>query len=274
MRKTKNILIKIQPSFIIGMLLIFAACASQPIVTKSPVSFATREFFDSSPFDGELVVIGVATESSDHNKRAIKEALNDASRKTALFFNLEGSFEQVENRGSGFLDYSRETKNLVKPESDADYVEKLKFDPEMDVFHDARYKVVFVRARYGDVNLSVNHKFSIPSDGKKPEWVETTPYIPGYYVGVGYANYHGLYKNTVIESYENAALAIIRTISSDVQGDESLSSNTGNRFFFRQDSNGTVSAAGVLESFCVLEIWRESGDFKGMWTLAVAKIPK
>jgi hypothetical protein len=128
---------------------------------------------------------------------------------------------------------------------------------------------VFVMARYrGSLLLSYQ---SLPAGpGGKPGWVDNPPEkISGYAAGVGYAGRRNIHRDTVIASYENAVLAIIRN-----QTSKSWSSSEGFRgagfLDYSAVSQKGMSAEGVLTGFYVLEIWIDPAA-KAVWTLAVAQ---
>jgi hypothetical protein len=222
-----------------------------------------------TPYSGDLVVFGVAGENYLNPSAGVQAALEDAARKVAFFYAVQGTIAYSENKGDGLLDYASETSASLQKVDYKQYLSELKHDPATDVYAIPSRHMVFVRARYtAPKPLAVKYNFS--GAGEKPAWVETTPEIPGFYVGVGRASWRMSYNETVIKSYENAIYSIINTISIDVRAGRTLGGNTASLFSFQSSSATNTIATGTLSGFCVLEVWIEPGEYGAVWTLAVA----
>jgi hypothetical protein len=147
------------------------------------------------------------------------------------------------------------------------YIEKFEYDPNTDVFQNEN--AVFVRVRYRG-SLPLSYQTPPAGPGGKPVWVDNPPEaISGYAVGVGYAGRRNAHRDTVIASYENAVLAIIRN-----QNTTAWSTSEGLRgsgfLDYSAESQKATRASGVLTGFYVLEIWVDPAT-KAVWTLALAR---
>jgi hypothetical protein len=251
--------------------LIFSCTSGSPSSNSSrvPQGLAARHFLDTSPYNNELIFLGVAGIRSDKDE-SIKFALEDAARKVAFYHTVGGSIVHRVSIGEGFLDYSSEHEASIDFEADyVRYVDELHYDPETDVFIDKQ--AVFVRTRYTPQGApKITHVFS-PRD-KKPQWIDNPPEkIAGFVVGVGYAMPRLYHKDTVIASYENAVYTIIRNASSTVEA--SIESKQGSERRGGSSANSTnsvVSASGRLRGFYVLEMWIDPAN-QAVWTLAIAQ---
>jgi hypothetical protein len=212
------------------------------------------------------VFVGVAGIRSRRGE-SIERALEEAAKKVSIFERVEGTIYSYSSQGGRFLDYRAETTSALNYNQDyRHYIEQLEYDADTDVFQ--HENAVFVRARYkGSLSLSYQSPPSGP--GGRPGWVDNPPVtISGYAAGVGYAGRRGAHRDTVIASYENAALAIIRDQNSRVwSASEGL---RGSGFFdYSAVNQKGISAGGVLTGFYVLETWTDPA--KAVWTLAVAR---
>ncbi|MDR3171767.1 MAG: hypothetical protein LBU17_09105 [Treponema sp.] len=258
---------------VVVVLLMVCGCVDSP--AKGPSrefeQAALREmsFFNTPSFRNELIFVGVAS-IRFNTQESVQAALEDAAKKVAFFYAIEGMLEYSEEKGLGFLDYNSQRKTSLKFVEDYhQYLEALEYDPETDVLVDNL--AVFVRARHRVQRLvSHNHVFS--SKTGKPQWVENPPTnIAGLHAGVGHANPRQYHKDTIIASYENAVHTIISNISSDVRSGVEMSKDSQDTL----DStgarrSGTVFAQGKLTGFYVLEIWVDPAN-RGVWTLAIAE---
>jgi hypothetical protein len=103
----------------------------------------------------------------------------------------------------------------------------------------------------------------------KPAWVLSPPSeISGHAAGVGFAGPRGYYKDTVIVSYENAALQIVNNLSSTAHGENSSSSASSGGG--HGSSEYWLAGAAALNNFYVLDFWVDP-QTRAVWTLAVAR---
>jgi hypothetical protein len=258
---------KLLATGLLGLSFLFLACLSRPPAADSFPAEESQTRIGSFPEDGWLVFTGVAGIRS-RREESIHLALEEAAKKVSIFERVEGTVISYSNAGGRFLDYRSETTSAVHYNRDyKEYIEKLEYDPDTDVFQ--HENAVFVRARYKG-SLSLSYQAPPSGSGGKPGWVNNPPdLISGYAVGVGYAGRRNAHRDTVIASYENAILAIIQNQSS-----KAWSASTGFRgsgFLDYSAANQTgTSANGVLTGFYVLEIWTDPVT-RAVWTLAIAR---
>jgi hypothetical protein len=220
----------------------------------------------SLPEERRLVFIGVAAVRS-RREESVEKALEEAAKKVSIFERVEGTIYSYSSRGGRFLDYRSETvSSLDYNRNYTEYIEKLEYDPQ-EVF---QYEnTIFVRTRYkGSLPLSYQ---SLPSgSGGRPGWVDNPPEtISGYVAGVGYAGRRNAHRDTVVASYENAVLAILRDQNSKIWS--ASEGFRGSGFLdYSMVSQKSLSAGGVLTGFYVLETWTDPAA-RAVWTLAIAR---
>lgn len=252
---------------LLGFSFLFWACLTPPPAEVSPADESQNRI---STFPGEdwLVFTGVAGIRS-RIEESVALALEEAAKKLAIFERVEGSMSSYASQGGRLLDYRFETTSSVDYNQNyRDYVEKLEFDPDTDVFQ--QENAVFVRARYrGSLPLSYQSRPAGP--GGRPSWVDNPPEtISGYAAGTGYAGRRNAHRDTVIASYENAILTLIQK-----QNSKTWSTSEGFRgagfLDYSAVSQKGMSADGVLTGFYVLEIWIDPAS-RAVWTLAIARL--
>jgi hypothetical protein len=240
---------------------LFFSCASSAPVKKN-LSFTGRNFLDTSPYNDELVFLGVAGNRTNKNE-AIRLALEDAARKAAMYQSVGGHIFLEESRGTGFFDYSSRREAVLEfDENYPQYIDFLTFDENTDIL--INNNTVFVRTRCAPQNpLRIPHDFS--AENQKPSWVDRTPpKIPGYITEVGFAGPRFYHKDTVIASYENAAFSLIEAAGLlQVTANQTIGSAA-------ISSSASVTVQGVLQGFYVLEIWVDPATM-AVWTLAIAR---
>jgi len=237
---------------------IFLACSVPPS--------ASRDFWDTRPEAGELIFHG-ASPVYYNIDNSIKEALEDAARRVAFFKQVAGTYESITPPDSnGFLRGLSETNSSLSYNEDyKQYVDSLTFNREYDVFRNEN--TVFVRTRYKaslpvQMNYSPAPSYHSPS---MPAWVENTPIISGYIVGVGHSGRQSIHRNTIVNSYESAVSSMIKEIYSSINVGSSDLPGWG---IF--DSGSEIKAKGVLFNFYILDTWFDP-DKKAVWTLAIAR---
>ncbi|MFP3042894.1 hypothetical protein LQZ19_13835 [Treponema primitia] len=262
--------------------LVVLSCASLPSKSSSPAvnpakkgavqnsETAESRFWHSLPARDGLVFIGSAGVRSNRDD-SIKLALQDIARKVSIFSSVEGEFVAHHKTGSGFFDFTADTKtSLAFNEDYQGYVESLDFDPDTDVI---QYEnSIFVRARYnGSGSIPINYELFNGTNGSKPSWIDNPPKeISGYTVGVGFASRRAVHRDTVNASFEAAIFSVIKEISSQITGGDVNYQGNGT-FDYRTTNENTITARGVLNNFYVLDTWIDKSN-KAVWTLAVARV--
>jgi hypothetical protein len=250
-----------------GLSFLFLACLSRPPVAEPLPVEKPQTRIGSFPEDGWLVFTGVAGIRS-RREESINLALEEAAKKISIFERVEGTVSSYSSQGSRFLDYRFETTGSIDYNRDYKaYIEKLEYDPDIDVFQ--HENTIFVRTRYKG-SLPLSYQSPASGSGGKPGWVDDPPpEISGYAVGVGYAGRRDVHRDTVIASYENAIFTMIQNQSSKVWGANTGFQGSGFLDYSAVDQKGT-SAEGVLNGFYVLEIWIDPVT-RAVWTLAIAR---
>jgi hypothetical protein len=191
-------------------------------------------------------------------------AREDAARKAAMYHSTIVTLEDIQNIGSGFLEYYVSSTIQVEYDQQLEsYMEKLSFDPDRDLVRNSA-GVVFIRFSYPSVFPgSVNYRFGKNADGK-PEWINQRPTeINGFMAGVGYSGRQSRLPDTVMKSCESAAASIASRVDTSISTrDISLQSQTGFEIYRKSTAN--------LHNFMVLEIWIDP-DTQAVWTLAIAQ---
>jgi hypothetical protein len=231
-------------------------------------SVSERGFWNAVPLNNELIFHGAAGLLSDREE-SIRLALEDAARKLAVFYTVEGRFSSYTNIGAGALDYRSDIQTSLTYDQDyRRYVEELDFDPGMDMLQ--RGNVIFVRARYRPPAPVAIPYIPLPfAENGKPGWIDNPPLVSGYTVGVGYAGRHASPGDTVNYSFENAVFSIIKNTSALVS--ERLESFQGSGAYdFSSTSNSALFARGILRGFYALDTWTDP-QTQAVWTLALAR---
>jgi hypothetical protein len=258
--------------FLAGLLFslfpLFCGCQTRPPLGVSLPGDESQNRISTFPENGRLVFTGVAGIRS-RLEESVNLALEEAAKKVSIFERVEGTISSYSNLGGGLLDYrSKTTSSVSYNQNFKDYIEKLEYDPDTDVFRNEN--AIFVKVRCRGSLLLYDHPLPAGSDGK-PAWVDNPPeLISGYAAGVGYAGRRGAHRDTVIASYENAALAIIQSQSSRAWSSSENSRGSGFLDYSAVSKRGT-RAGGVLTGFYVLEIWIDPLT-KAVWTLAIARL--
>jgi hypothetical protein len=233
---------------------------------RSSVNVAqTGELWSMAPSNGRLLFYGMSGRRSKSGE-AIQLALEDAARKVAMYYSVEGTVVHQNTSGAATFDYSSTTDTtLLYDKEYKKYVDALEYDPETDVFE---YQQMLVVRTWHRASGSVPSYQSSWQDGR-PSWTQNPPTIPGFQVGVGYAGRRSAYKDTVNASHENALFAIISNRSNVVQ-DNSTSYRGPGTFDSGSRMNSTITSSGRLEGFYVLETWEDPRD-KSFWSLGIAR---
>jgi hypothetical protein len=259
---------------IVFLSLMLLSCVSRPSNNVSPNTAglvnesAESRFWHSIPSYDELIFIGAAGVRTNRDD-SIKLALQDAARKVSIFNAVEGQFVSYNKTGSGFFDYTTDTKTtLVFNEDYQGYVENLNFDPDTDVIQFEN--TIFVRARYNHAApVQINYELR-GANNTRPFWVDNPPgEISGYTVGVGFAGRRATHRDTVNASFEAAIFSIIREISSQITGGDVKYQGNG-AFDYRTTNDNIITARGALNSFYVLDTWIDKSNMT-VWSLAVAR---
>jgi len=266
------LLIMVKQSIFFPACFLLVSCISLPFSERkntTAVIVLERDFWDTTPIDGDLVIIGGAGHYAKRED-GIKAALLDAARKAAFYESVGGVTLHVEYTGANVFDYLNaiETEFFPLEIDPVRLVEKLRYDSEKDVREDNQS--VFIRVRYTpSVLLHVSH---IHVSGKKPGWVDNPPSeIGGYRVVVGSALPREKLHNTYIAACENAVFAMINNAASSVEESAMIYSDSrGTVSSFGSQHTGVSRASGYLKGFYVLDTWLDTST-RIVYTLAIVR---
>lgn len=237
------------------------------MVSPPPVD-ENLAYWDCTPQGEDLVIIGAAGFYLDMEK-AVELALDDAARKASMYERLEGSFYRTESIDGTLLGNRFEEKSEIKINEDyVRFKDEFRYDPGQDVLV-LPNEGVYVKVRYTPpIPLVVQYRSE--TGRAEPWWVKEAPgTISGYRVGVGYARARMRYRDTIIASYEDAAISIIKFFSSSVESKRELYQGAG-FLDYSNTQQTTISASASLEGFYVLDTWIDP-QTKAVWTLAIVR---
>jgi hypothetical protein len=216
----------------------------------------------AKPSDNMLTIIGVSNPMM-RREDEIAAAKEDAARKAAMYFCIQGRIETVNSTGAGFFDYQYGSDIELLYDTDLEkYKDQLTFDPQNDVL--VTQEGVFVRFKYPAGVTGINYNSGVVNG--KPDWIRNSgrPEFEGCLTAVGFSRNQRRLKDTVIKSTEDAAIRMIEGLSTTVSVKEVSSAGQGSSSFTH-----TVSE-GVLYGFHVIEFWVEP-QTRYVYTLAVAR---
>jgi len=217
---------------------------------------------------GVLQFTGVSGKLSSREE-AIRTALKDAARRLSFFYSVSGVFVSQEQSGDGAFDFNVTSEYLLQYDTDIEnFLEELEYDPATGVFENNN--AVFVIACIkSDIPMP---PFRGHSFGKvRPRWIDSPPAeIEGFISGTGFSSRLDSHSDTVIKSYENAVIGIIKNINIQIRGKQQSHQNNSSLVDFYIDSSNETGAKGELKHFYVIESWTDPKNLS-VWTLAVAK---
>jgi len=215
-----------------------------------------------TPSGGTLTVIGVSNPMIKRQDE-IAAAKEDAARKTAMYFWIQGKIETVNNTGSGFLDYLYDSNVQLSYDTELEkYKSQLTFDPQNDVL--ITREGIFVRFQYPAAVTEIKYKANIVNG--QPSWIKNSgkPEFEGLITAVGFSKNQRRLKDTIYKSTEDAAIRMIESLSTMVNTKEVSVTGQGSSSFIH-----TISE-GILFEFQVIEFWIEPKT-RYVYTLAVAR---
>ena len=214
---------------------------------------------------GNLTFTGVSGRLSKR-ETAIKAALDDAARRFS-FFHSVGVYSTTRERASSGELLDVKTKYDLYYDTEIEkFLEELEFNPATDVFENNNAVFVTVRAK-SNITMPLARGHSFGKD--RPFWIKNPPTeIGGFIAGVGFSGRLISHSNTVIKSYENAAIEIIQNINVRITRKHRV--HQSNIFGSNIISSSKMTAKGVLKNFYIIESWTDPVKLS-VWTLAVAK---
>jgi len=165
-----------------------------------------------------LTVIGVSNPMIKRQDE-ITAAKEDAARKAAMYFGIQGKIETVNNSGAGLFDYQYDSNVELVFDTDYEkYIDRLTFDQQKDVL--VTQEGIFVRFKYAAAVTEINYSAGLV-DGR-PNWTRNSgkPEFEGYITAVGFSRNQRRLKDTIIKSAQDAALRMIENMSTIVNTKE------------------------------------------------------
>ena len=198
-----------------------------------------------------------------HNDEIIS-AKEDAARKIAMYFGIQGRIEIINSTGSSTFDYFHNyEKEILIDENYENFLDQLTFDPQSDVLK--TNEGVFISFKYKPTTaININYNAKIVSG--RPSWTRNhdKPGITGYVSSVGFSRTFRYLKDTVNAAVEDAIATMIADLSTQVNAREvSVMENSSSSVI------NTISE-GRLINFQIIEIWFEPGT-RSVFVLAIAK---
>jgi len=229
--------------------------------------YSMKEQYESGhwfakPSGNMLTVIGVSNPMIKRQDE-ITAAKEDAARKTAMYFWIQGRIETVNNTGAGFFDYLYDSNVELLFDTELEkYKDKLTYDPQNDVL--ITREAIFVRFQYPAAVTEINYTGGIVNG--QPYWIKNSnkPEFAGFVTAVGFSRNQWRLKDTINKSTEDAVIRMIESLSTTVNTKEESVAGQRSSSFIR-----TVSE-GILHNFQVIEFWIEPNT-RYVYTLAIAK---
>jgi hypothetical protein len=235
--------------------------------TDNPSQLSMKEQYETGHWFAKhsgniLTVIGVSNPMIKRQDE-ITAAKEDAAKKTAMYFWIQGRIETVNNTGSNFFDYFYDSNIQLLYDTELEkYKDKLTYDPQNDVL--ITREGIFIRFQYPASVTEINYSGGIVSG--QPTWIKNSgkPEFAGFVTAVGFSRNQIRLKDTIYKSAENAVVRMIESLSTTVNTKET--SVTG------QSSSSFVHtlSEGILREFHVIEFWIEPKT-RYVYTLAVAR---
>jgi len=243
---------------------VFANGNREPVVN---VSISLQEQYKNGCFilrssDNKLTVIGISN-SMLRRQDEIAAAKEDAARKVAMYFGIQGSIEVINSTSGNFFDYVHDSSaELIFSTNHDQYIDKLTFDPQIDVL--TTNEGVFIRFQYEVTVSDINYSARIQSD--RPVWTRNQgkPEIEGYVTSVGFSKNRQKLKDTVLRATEDAVERMIADLSTTVNTREVSATGQGSSSVVQTRSEGKISG------FRIIEIWIEPNT-RSVYTLAIGK---
>jgi len=216
----------------------------------------------TKPSNNVLTVIGVSNPMI-RRQDEIAAAKEDAARKVAMYFYIQGRIETANNTSSNLSDYLNDSNIEIIYDTDFEkYKSQLSYNPQDDVL--VTREAVFVRFQYAATVTGINYESRIVKG--RPNWIRNSekPEFEGYLTAVGFSKNQRRLKDTIYKSTEDAAARMIEGLSTTVNTKEiSITGKSSSSYIH------TVSE-GKLYGFQAIEFWIDP-ETSYVYTLAIAR---
>jgi hypothetical protein len=228
--------------------------------------YAERDFWDTTPSNGDIVIIGGAAKQAKESD-AVALALMDAAKKVSAYYTLQGKVENFTNdNGTGGWGFRSKITTSFRYGADYEaYLENLTYDEATDILRER--DSLFVKVRYTPIAPLVLDYQQTRVKGK-PEWITKPPKtISGMVAQVGQVLSHEYRKDAVRASWESAAALLLASICGYITRD--MTDSTESNYLNTTRTLTSQTAEGEIGGFYVLDVWEDPSN-KSVWTLAVA----
>jgi hypothetical protein len=219
----------------------------------------------SIPSDNQMTVIGISNPMKKREDE-IAAAKEDAARKVAMYYGIEGSIESIHRSDGSFFNSVNDSRiKLLYDPNYKKYIDELTFDPQHDVL--LTDEGLFIRFQHKTNVKSINHIITNTTEGR-PAWTrnQNKPVFDGFVSAVGFAQNQRRLKETIFKAAEAAAARMLEDLSISIINKEVTGTEYGSSSLIYSKSEGTLS------SFQVIEFWIDP-ETGYVYTLAIAKRP-
>ena len=242
--------------------MLFGSGKKETISISSMQEQYSSGYFITKPSNNRLIVIGVSNPML-RRQEEIDAAKEDAARKVAMFYGIQGNVESIINTNDNIFENSHTYNAELKYDSNHEkFIERLTYDPQQDIL--ITNEGIFIRFQYETTIANINYNARIINN--RPTWTrnQDKPEIEGYVTSVGFARNQRRLKDTINKSTEDAISRMIEEQYSTL--------NTSDVSEFGQGASTSIHSVseGKLNNFQVIEMWIEPRT-RFVYTLAIAK---
>jgi hypothetical protein len=216
------------------------------------------------PSDNKIIVIGISNPML-RREDEIAAAKEDAARKVAMYYGIQGSIETIQSTGANFFDYVNDSRINLKYDQDyIKYVDQLTYDSKHDIL--LTDEGLFIRFQHETNVENIGYIVSKSPEGR-PSWTKNKdkPRFDGFWTAVGFAQNQQRLKETIFKATEAAAVRIIEDLYSSIINNEI----TGTEY--SSSSLIYAKSEGKLNNFQIIEFWIDP-EMGYVYTLAIAKM--
>jgi len=219
----------------------------------------------SIPSDNKITVIGVSNPMM-RREDEIASAKEDAARKVAMYYGIQGCIETIQSTGANFFDYVNDSRTNLKCDQEyVKYIDQLTYDPKRDVL--LTDEGLFIRFQHETDVENISYIIQKSPEGRRPTWTRNKdkPKFEGFWTSVGFAQNQQRLKETIFKATEAAAVRIIEELYTSIINKEVTGTEYGSSSLIYAKSEGR------LNNFQVIEFWIDP-EMRYVYTLAIAKM--
>jgi hypothetical protein len=216
----------------------------------------------TKPTNNMLTIIGISNPLT-RRQDEINAAKEDAARKVAMYFGIQGRIESVNKTSVNFLDYQNDSNaKLLYDTEYKKYIDQLTFDQKNDLL--ITDEGIFIRFQYKTDVAGINYSSSTVNG--RPKWTINgeKPEFEGFVTAIGFSKNQRRLKDSIMKATQDAALRMIESLSMAIDSKEVTVTGHGSSSFIHTVSEGN------LYGFQVIEFWIEPKT-SFVYSLAIAK---